>query len=97
MFREQDLSGGNISIALHRDPAVVFAIPLIFPGQTCCLALAGAQQEAVVDDEGQVTARTVSNIGLAYDHRYINGAQALQFLQSVKEALEAPDRLVGAS
>jgi 2-oxoglutarate dehydrogenase E2 component (dihydrolipoamide succinyltransferase) len=96
-FREQDLSGGNISVALHRDPAVVLAIPLIFPGQTCCLALAGAQQEVVRDDDGQLAARTVTNIGLAYDHRYINGAQALLFLQSVKEALESPDRLIEAS
>lgn len=95
-FREQDLSDGNISIALHRDPDVVLAIPLIFPGQTCCLALAGAQQEVIVDDKGNVATRTVTNIGLAYDHRFINGAQALQFLQSVKEALETPDRLVGA-
>jgi 2-oxoglutarate dehydrogenase E2 component (dihydrolipoamide succinyltransferase) len=91
-FREQDLSGGNISIALHRHPDVVMAIPLIFPGQTCCLALAGAQQVLVKDDEDNVAARTIANIGLAYDHRFINGAQALQFLQSVKEALESPDR-----
>lgn len=93
-FREQDLSGGNISIALHRDPDVVLAIPLIFPGQTCCLALAGAHQVLVRDDGGDVVARTMANIGLAYDHRFINGAQALQFLQSVKEALESPGRLI---
>lgn len=96
-FSEQDLSGGNISIALHRDPDVVFAIPLIFPGQTCCLALAGAQQELIRDEEGNVTARTVTNIGLAYDHRFVNGAQALQFLQSIKAAVESPDGLPGAS
>lgn len=96
-FREQDLSGGNISIALHRDPDVVLAIPLIFPGQTCCLALAGAQQEVVRDDDGNMTTRTVTNIGLAYDHRFINGVQALHFLHSVKEVLESPDRLIGAN
>jgi 2-oxoglutarate dehydrogenase E2 component (dihydrolipoamide succinyltransferase) len=96
-FREEDLSAGNISIALHRDPDVVLAIPFIFPGQTCCLSLAGAHQVLARDDDGNVTARTESNIGLAYDHRYINGAQALQFLQSVKEALESPDRLIEAS
>ncbi len=96
-FREQDLSGGNISIALHRDPDIVLAIPLIFPGQVCCLALAGAQQEAVVGAEGTVSARTVANIGLAYDHRYINGGQVLPFLQTIKEILESPERLSGAA
>lgn len=93
-FREEDLNGGNISIALHRDPDIVLAIPLIFPGQTCCLALAGAQQVLVPGDDGNVAARTVANIGLAYDHRFTNGVQALQFLQSVKEAIESPDRLI---
>jgi 2-oxoglutarate dehydrogenase E2 component (dihydrolipoamide succinyltransferase) len=93
-FREQDISGGNISIALHRDPDVVLAIPLIFPGQTCCLSLAGSQQVLVMEKDGSVVARTMANIGLAYDHRFINGAQALQFLQSVKEALESPGGLV---
>lgn len=96
-FREEDLNGGNISIALHRDPDIVLAIPLIFPGQTCCLALAGAQQVLIKNDDGNVTVRTVANIGLAYDHRFTNGAQALRFLQSVKEALESPDRLIGVS
>lgn len=93
-FREDDLNGGNISIALHRDPDIVLAIPLIFPGQTCCLALAGAQQVLVPGDDGNVAARTMANIGLAYDHRFTNGVQALHFLQSVKEALESPDRLI---
>jgi 2-oxoglutarate dehydrogenase E2 component (dihydrolipoamide succinyltransferase) len=95
-FLEQDLSGGNISIALHRDPDVVLAIPIIFPGQTCCLALAGAQQLVVRDDDGNMATRTIANIGLAFDHRFINGAQVLHFLQSIKEALESPDRLIGA-
>ncbi|MDN3358465.1 2-oxo acid dehydrogenase subunit E2 [Actinomadura sp. DC4] len=89
-FREQDLTGGNISVALHHNPGVVLAIPFVFPGQTCCLALASAQSEVALDDDGRVTARTVANLGLAYDHRFVNGGQAVAFLEAVKESLEAP-------
>jgi 2-oxoglutarate dehydrogenase E2 component (dihydrolipoamide succinyltransferase) len=87
-FREQDLGGGNISIALHHNPDVVLAIPFVFPGQTCCLALASAREEVVLDDEGRPRTRTTANIGLAYDHRFVNGGQAVAFLEAVKESLE---------
>jgi 2-oxoglutarate dehydrogenase E2 component (dihydrolipoamide succinyltransferase) len=95
-FSEGDLNGGNFSIALHRDPDIILAIPLIFPGQVCCLALAGAQQEVVMDSAGKVTTRSVANIGLAYDHRFVNGGQVVPFLQSIKERLESPE-LIAAS
>lgn len=89
-FREQDLSGGNISVALHHNPDIVLAIPFVFPGQTCCLALASARPEVVLDDEGRAGTRTTANIGLAYDHRFVNGGQAVAFLEAVKESLESP-------
>jgi 2-oxoglutarate dehydrogenase E2 component (dihydrolipoamide succinyltransferase) len=88
-FREQDLSGGNLSIALHHTPGVVLAIPFVFPGQTCCLALTSARPELVLDAEGGVSARTVADLGLAYDHRFVNGGEAVSFLEAVKETLEA--------
>ena len=93
-YRESDLNGGNISVTLHNDEDVVVAVPLILPGQTCALALAGPRREAQVEEDGQVRARTVVNVGLAYDHRFINGRDAVLFLHDVKAALEAPAELV---
>jgi 2-oxoglutarate dehydrogenase E2 component (dihydrolipoamide succinyltransferase) len=93
-FREQDLAGGNIAITLHHDPDVVLAIPLIFPGHTCSLALSGSRQEVTLDSDGCLSTNTVANIGLAYDHRYINGRDATLFLRSLKEVIESPGRLV---
>ncbi|MGW0810826.1 2-oxo acid dehydrogenase subunit E2 [Nonomuraea sp. NPDC002799] len=94
-FREQDLTGANIVVTLHNDRDVVAAIPLILPGTICALALAGPRQELVLID-GTVSARTVANVGLAYDHRYVNGRDATLFLQALKDTIEAPEDLLDA-
>ncbi|MEO3763959.1 2-oxo acid dehydrogenase subunit E2 [Streptomyces sp. B8F3] len=94
-FRESELSGGNITVTLHNDADVVAAVPFVFPGQVCALALAGPQQELVQDADDTVRVRTVANLGLAYDHRLLNGRDALLFLQRLKAQLEAPDKLLG--
>ncbi|TXL85735.1 2-oxo acid dehydrogenase subunit E2 [Streptomyces sp. IB2014 016-6] len=94
-FRESELSGGNITVTLHNDLDVVAAVPFVFPGQACALALAGPQQELFLDSDGAVTARTVVNVGLAYDHRLLNGRDAVLFLQRVKALLQSPEKLLG--
>jgi 2-oxoglutarate dehydrogenase E2 component (dihydrolipoamide succinyltransferase) len=73
-FREDDLQGANIVVTLHHDEGIVFAIPIIHPGNACALAL-GAP------DNG------VAHIGLAYDHRLINGRDAVLFLQGLRDLL----------
>lgn len=86
-FRPGDLEGANIAITLHTDPDVCLAIPFVFPGQVCALAVTAPHPELVLDDAGAVAARTVANIGLAYDHRLINGRDAAAFLNALKEDL----------
>lgn len=86
-FRPEDLDGANIAITLHTDPDVSLAIPFVFPGQVCALAVTAPQPELVLDDAGAVASRTVANIGLAYDHRLINGRDAAAFLNALKEDL----------
>jgi 2-oxoglutarate dehydrogenase E2 component (dihydrolipoamide succinyltransferase) len=95
VLRERDLEGGNITVTLHHEPEVTFAIPIVFPGQTCALALAGPQPEVAPTLDGTPGVRTVANIGLAYDHRFINGRDAVLFLQAVKTAMEHPAALTG--
>ncbi|MEV4360476.1 2-oxo acid dehydrogenase subunit E2 [Nonomuraea sp. NPDC049625] len=79
-FRQEHFDGGNIVVTLHHDRDIVMAIPIVFPGQACALALTSPQREGE---------RTVAVIGLAYDHRLVNGRDAVLFLQALKEALEA--------
>jgi 2-oxoglutarate dehydrogenase E2 component (dihydrolipoamide succinyltransferase) len=86
-FRPEDLDGANIAITLHTDPDVCLAIPFVFPGQVCALAVTAPQSELVLDGTGAITARTVATIGLAYDHRLINGRDAAAFLNALKEDL----------
>ncbi|MER5620559.1 2-oxo acid dehydrogenase subunit E2 [Streptosporangium sp. NPDC002544] len=88
-FREKDLTGANIAVTLHTDADVVLAIPLIFPGTVCALAITSPQSEPVLAEDGTVTVRTVANIGLAYDHRLINGRDAALFLAALRTELRA--------
>ncbi|MEU4533379.1 2-oxo acid dehydrogenase subunit E2 [Streptosporangium sp. NPDC023825] len=88
-FREKDLTGANIAVTLHTDADVVLAIPLIFPGTVCALAITSPQPEPALAEDGTVTSRTVANIGLAYDHRLINGRDAALFLAALRTELHA--------
>ncbi|ACU73927.1 catalytic domain of components of various dehydrogenase complexes [Catenulispora acidiphila DSM 44928] len=86
-FRAEDLDGANFTVTLHTDPDVTLAIPFVFPGQVCALAVTAPQREPVLDEAGALTTRTVAAIGLAYDHRLINGRDAAAFLTALKEDL----------
>ncbi len=87
-FRAIDLDGANIGVTLHTDHDVVLAIPLIFPGQVCALAITAPQAEVVLAGDGTLSNRSVSYIGLAYDHRVINGRDAALYLDALKSALQ---------
>ncbi|MCC5575156.1 2-oxo acid dehydrogenase subunit E2 [Microtetraspora sp. AC03309] len=95
-FRESDLTGANIVVTLHHDGDVTLAIPLIFPGHVCALAVT-APQAVLRLEAGEVVSRTVADIGLAYDHRLINGRDAALFLRALKALLEAPEEVVRRS
>ncbi|MEU1731172.1 2-oxo acid dehydrogenase subunit E2 [Streptosporangium sp. NPDC020145] len=87
-FKERDLTGANIAVTLHTDADVVLAVPLVFPGTVCALAITSPQPELVLGEDGAVTTRTVANIGLAYDHRLINGRDAAHFLAALRTELQ---------
>ncbi|MET8280369.1 2-oxo acid dehydrogenase subunit E2 [Micromonospora sp. NPDC005174] len=92
-FRAAELAGGTIVVSLHTDPDVVLAGPIVFPGQTCVVAIGGTQDELALDADGQVVSRRFVNLSAVYDHRIVNGREAVAFLQAVKAALESPDHL----
>ncbi|WP_426510199.1 2-oxo acid dehydrogenase subunit E2 [Dactylosporangium sp. McL0621] len=73
-FRPADLAGPAILLALHTDPDVTAAVPLVLPGTTCAVSLT-----AQVDGHVQ--------LGLAYDHRVLNGRGATSFLKAVAATL----------
>ncbi|MEV0588381.1 2-oxo acid dehydrogenase subunit E2 [Nonomuraea sp. NPDC050310] len=80
-FAEADLAGATITLTLHTEPDVVLAVPFVFPGQVCALALTAPREEG---------GRTVADVGLAYDHRLINGRDAARFLTALKQEVTTP-------
>jgi 2-oxoglutarate dehydrogenase E2 component (dihydrolipoamide succinyltransferase) len=66
--------------------------PIINPPQSATLGMGKVQETAVVRD-GQIVARPIMYLCLTYDHRLIEGAEAVGFLQTVKRLLEVPDAL----
>lgn len=75
-FRERDLVGANFVVTLHTDADVVLAVPFVLPGTVCALAVTSP-----VDG-------SAANIGLAYDHRLINGRDASLFLHALRTSME---------
>lgn len=88
-FHVDELAGGHISITLNVEDDVVFAKPLIYPGQTCMISVAGVFEELYQARDKSVASRRYTNLGLAYDHRHINGSEAMRFMRTIKEKLEA--------
>jgi 2-oxoglutarate dehydrogenase E2 component (dihydrolipoamide succinyltransferase) len=89
-FRARELDGANLVVALHQGRDVILAVPFVFPGQLCALSIAGPRPELRLGEDGTVTSRTVVNIGLAYDHRFVNGRDGNLFLEALKDLLENP-------
>jgi 2-oxoglutarate dehydrogenase E2 component (dihydrolipoamide succinyltransferase) len=89
-FTAADLTGATIGLSLPAGE-VLLTQPLIAPGTTCMLALGATHPEVVPDSHGQLSVRQVALLGLAYDHRVINGRDAARFLGDLKTALESAD------
>ncbi len=88
-----DLTGGTFSITNGGVFGSMLSTPILNPPQSAILGMHKIQQRPVVED-GNVIARPVMYLALSYDHRLIDGRDAVQFLVSIKEALEDPARLL---
>lgn len=89
----QELTGGTFSITNGGVYGSLLSTPIINPPQTGILGL-HATQERPVAVNGKVEIRPMMYIALSYDHRVIDGKDAVTFLVKVKEAIEDPERLL---
>jgi 2-oxoglutarate dehydrogenase E2 component (dihydrolipoamide succinyltransferase) len=71
----------------------MLSTPIINPPQSAILGIHATKDRPVVED-GQVVVRPMNYLALSYDHRIIDGREAVLFLVSIKEALEDPSRLL---
>ncbi len=89
----EDLSGGTFSITNGGVFGSLLSTPIVNAPQSAILGMHKTQQRPVVLD-GQVVARPMMYVALSYDHRIIDGKEAVQFLVAVKDGLEDPGRML---
>ena len=88
-----ELTGGTFSISNGGVFGSMLSTPIINPPQSAILGIHATKERAVVED-GQVVVRPMNYLALSYDHRIIDGREAVLFLVAIKEALEDPSRLL---
>ncbi|HSM19293.1 MAG TPA: 2-oxoglutarate dehydrogenase complex dihydrolipoyllysine-residue succinyltransferase, partial [Hyphomicrobiales bacterium] len=89
----EDLTGGTFTITNGGVFGSLMSTPIINPPQSAILGMHKIQERPMVVD-GEVRIRPMMYIALTYDHRIIDGREAVQFLVSIKESLEDPARLL---
>jgi 2-oxoglutarate dehydrogenase E2 component (dihydrolipoamide succinyltransferase) len=89
----EDLTGGTFSISNGGIFGSMLSTPIINPPQSAILGVHATKERAVVEN-GQVVVRPMNYLAVSYDHRIIDGREAVLFLVSIKEALEDPARLI---
>ncbi len=89
----EDLSGGTFSISNGGTFGSMLSTPIINPPQSAILGVHATKDRAVVEN-GQVVVRPINYLAMSYDHRIIDGREAVLGLVTMKEALEDPARLL---
>ncbi len=89
----EELSGGTFSITNGGVFGSMLSTPIINPPQSAILGI-HATKDRPVAENGHVVIRPMNYLALSYDHRIIDGREAVQFLVAIKEALEYPGRVL---
>jgi 2-oxoglutarate dehydrogenase E2 component (dihydrolipoamide succinyltransferase) len=88
-----DLTGGTFSISNGGTFGSMLSTPIINPPQSAILGVHATKERAVVEN-GQIVIRPMNYLAMSYDHRIIDGREAVLGLVAMKEALEDPARLL---
>ncbi|MBM3389187.1 MAG: 2-oxoglutarate dehydrogenase complex dihydrolipoyllysine-residue succinyltransferase [Betaproteobacteria bacterium] len=89
----EELTGGTFSVSNGGTFGSMLSTPIINPPQSAILGVHATKDRAVVE-HGQVVVRPMNYLALSYDHRIIDGREAVLSLVAIKEALEDPARLL---
>jgi 2-oxoglutarate dehydrogenase E2 component (dihydrolipoamide succinyltransferase) len=89
----EELEGGTFTISNGGVFGSLLSTPILNPPQSAVLGLHKIQDRPVAEN-GQVVIRPMMYLALSYDHRIIDGREAVSFLRVVKEAMEEPARLL---
>ncbi len=89
----EELTGGTFSISNGGVFGSMLSTPIINPPQSAILGIHATKERAVVEN-GQIVIRPMNYLALSYDHRIIDGREAVLSLVAIKEALEDPARML---
>ena len=89
----EDITGGTFSITNGGTFGSMLSTPILNPPQSAILGMHNIQDRAMVVN-GEVVVLPMMYLALSYDHRIVDGSDAVLFLVSIKEALEDPARLL---
>ena len=89
----EDMTGGTFSISNGGTFGSMLSTPIINPPQSAILGVHATKDRAVVEN-GQVVVRPMNYFAMSYDHRIIDGREAVLGLVAIKEAMEDPSRLL---
>ncbi len=90
----EDLSGGTFTISNGGIYGSLLSTPILNPPQSGILGLHKIEKRAVVGPGDAVVVRPMMYVALSYDHRLIDGREAVSFLVRIKECVENPERLL---
>ena len=88
----EDLQGGTFTITNGGIYGSMLSTPILNPPQSGVLGMHNIIERAVVKD-GQIIIRPMMYLALSYDHRIVDGKEAVSFLKNIKDSLEEPQRL----
>jgi len=89
----EELTGGTFSISNGGVFGSMLSTPIINPPQSAILGIHATKDRPVVEN-GQIVVRPMNYLAVSYDHRIIDGREAVLFLVAIKDALEDPSRLL---
>ena len=92
-LKPQEFEGGTFTITNGGAFGSLLSTPIINPPQTGILGMHGVQERPIALD-GQVVIRPMMYVALTYDHRLVDGREAVLFLRRIKDAIEAPARML---
>lgn len=91
-----EMTGGTFTVSNGGVYGSMMSTPILNPPQSGILGMHGIKKRAVEDPDnpGTITLRPMMYIAMSYDHRIIDGTEAVTFLKTIKEAVESPERIL---
>ena len=89
----EEITGGTFTITNGGVYGSLMSTPILNPPQTAILGMHAIKERPVAED-GQIVIRPMMNLALSYDHRLIDGREAVLFLVAIKDMIENPAKIL---